>query len=261
MSLCVAKFVNEETALQDQRKLSTAAMQSHNHQNCVAHSPITIAKFVAYVGSGVPMGLARLYAAFVVGLYFAFHVMTVGASAEPRFMRVHGQAAPPYGFLQFCRAYQTECMRQTFRSRRFEASPARLSELDQVNRHVNASVIPATDDEVYGVEEYWTFPGAMGDCEDYVVLKRRILMNRGWPAGSLLITVVMDEHGEGHAVLTARTAQGDFVLDNKVSEVKLWTQTPYRYVMRQSYINPKVWMSLDPRATASPQALAGLRTR
>ena len=72
-------------------------------------------------------------------------------------------------------------------------------------------------------------------------------MELGWPASALLITVVRDERGEGHAVLTARTAQGDFILDNKTDEIKVWHRTRYDFVMRQSYLNPRVWMSLDPR--------------
>jgi predicted transglutaminase-like cysteine proteinase len=208
------------------------------------------------------MTIARMCVAMLcAGMFATAAVAETARHQEARFMRVHGQAAPPYGFLQFCRNFATECRAQPVLSTRFTTAPEHLSELDEVNRHVNTTIIPATDEEIYGVEEYWTFPKVMGDCEDYVVLKRRILMNRGWPASALLITVVQDEKGEGHAVLTARTTQGDFVLDNKHAEVRLWSQTPYRYVMRQSYINPQVWMSLDPEATASPQALAGVRTR
>ncbi len=207
------------------------------------------------------MTFARWCVALLCSGLFLGTAMAGETVNGPRYMRVHGQAAPPYGFLQFCRAYAAECRPKGFQNSRFDASPEHLSELDEVNRQVNNAVIPATDEAIYGVEEYWTFPGAMGDCEDYVVLKRRLLMQRGWPAGALLITVVLDEKGDGHAVLTARTAQGDFILDNKSADVRLWSTTPYRYIMRQSYINPRVWMSLDPRATASPQALAGVRSR
>ena len=59
-------------------------------------------------------------------------------------------------------------------------------------------------------------PRTKGDCEDYALLKRHTLIRKGWPVGSLLLTVVRDEKGEGHAVLTARTKQGDFILDNKI---------------------------------------------
>ena len=40
-------------------------------------------------------------------------------------------------------------------------------------------------------------------------------MLRGWPESKLLITVVRDENNEGHAVLTVRTDEGDFILDNR----------------------------------------------
>ena len=177
-----------------------------------------------------------------------------------QYMRVHGRALPPFGYVQFCQRNSGECAPAERASlARFDASPAHLSELDRVNRVINASVSPATDLELYGREEFWTFPVGQGDCEDYVVLKRRILMNHGWPASSLLITVVRDEAGDGHAVLTARTRQGDFVLDNKVDDVRLWSQTPYRYLMRQSYLNPQLWMALDPRASQTAATVAGVK--
>ena len=179
------------------------------------------------------------------------------ATRSPAFMRVFGNAQPPYGFIRFCEAVPGECAGHASNDARFDATPERLSELDDVNRTVNSEIEPATDMEVYGVAEYWTLPTTRGDCEDFALLKRHNLMERGWPASSLLMTVVRDEKNEGHAVLTARTSQGDFVLDNKVEAVKLWAQTPYHYVMRQSYIDPKVWVSLDPSDAASPAAIAG----
>ncbi len=169
----------------------------------------------------------------------------MGPSADP-FMRVYGSASPPFGFVQFCDRQPEECAGQGILQARFDANPQRFSELDQINRMVNAAIRPATDEELYGVRELWTLPTDAGDCEDYVLLKRQILIKRGWPVGSLLITVVRDERGDGHAVLTARTSHGDFVLDNKVDAVRLWSQTGYQFIMRQSYVDPKLWMSLAP---------------
>jgi predicted transglutaminase-like cysteine proteinase len=190
-----------------------------------------------------------------------------GASADPvsadrssPFARVYGQTLPPFGFVQFCEAWPDQCSPSGGTDHRFQATPERLSELDEINRVVNKAIQPATDLELYGVSELWTLPRDKGDCEDYALLKRRLLMERGWPASALLMTVVRDEQGEGHAVLTARTAQGDFILDNKVDAVKLWYLTPYQFVMRQSFINPKVWVSLDPQAN-SPVSIAGVRAR
>jgi len=176
------------------------------------------------------------------------------------YMRVFGQAIPPFGFIQFCDASPEECQAGSWRDRRFEATPDRLSELDEVNRYVNRRIRPTTDQELFGVTERWIIPTEQGDCEDYALLKRKILMARGWPAGSLLMTVVRDETGEGHAVLTARTAQGDFILDNKVDEMMLWYLKPYEFIMRQSFLDPKVWVSLNPQAY-SPAAIAVVRNQ
>jgi predicted transglutaminase-like cysteine proteinase len=184
-----------------------------------------------------------------------------GAEKPPAFMRVYGQTPPPYGFLQLCDSFPSECEPTIVPAddRRLPLTPERLSELDEVNRLANRTIQPATDLELYGVAEWWTLPVEKGDCEDYALLKRHILIARGWPSGALLMTVVKDEKGEGHAVLTARTSLGDFILDNKVDDIKPWDQTSYQLVMRQSYIHPRVWMSLDPRDAFSPGAIAGVK--
>ncbi len=183
------------------------------------------------------------------------------APAGPAFMRVYGTSPPPFGFVQFCERVPTECVAAGRNEPRFEATPERLSELDEINRQVNAEVIPATDLEIYGINEYWALPGERGDCEDYALLKRQMLMKRGWPSSALLLTVVRDERGDGHAVLTARTAQGDLILDNKISDIRPWHQTGYRYVMRQSFVEPKLWMSLMPAPMDRADALASTRAR
>jgi predicted transglutaminase-like cysteine proteinase len=176
------------------------------------------------------------------------------------FMRIYGPTLPPFGFVKFCARQPEECRQGGLEEDRFEATPARLQELAEINRSVNRAVEPATDLEVYGLTEYWTMPDTKGDCEDYALLKRRQLMRRGWPASSLLMTVVRDEKGEGHAILSVRTAQGDFILDNKTDEIRPWQKVPYTFVMRQSYIDPKVWVSLDARDARSPALLSGVRS-
>jgi len=176
------------------------------------------------------------------------------------FMRIYGPAQPPHGFVRFCEATPAECTSDHGQESRFEASAERLKELDEINRSVNKAIAPATDLEVYGVNEYWTMPRTRGDCEDYALQKRHDLAAKGWPVSSLLMTVVRDEKGEGHAVLTARTVQGDYILDNKIEDVRLWNKTPYQFVMRQSYLNPKVWVALDSRQ-GPLAALSGLENQ
>ena len=93
--------------------------------------------------------------------------------------------------------------------------------------------------------EQWDYPDdGKGDCEDYVLLKRRMLMQAGWPREALLITVVRDKKGDGHAVLTVKTNKGEFILDNQESEILPWNKTGYRFVKRQSQSDPNVWVAL-----------------
>ena len=127
-------------------------------------------------------------------------------------------------------------------------------DLVRVNRWVNETIRPMTDIEHWGVVEKWSYPDdGYGDCEDYVLLKRRLLMQAGWPRSALLITVVRDKKGEGHAVLTVKTDKGEFVLDNQDEDILLWSDTGYRFVKRQSQSNQNIWVDLDdPRpATAT----------
>jgi predicted transglutaminase-like cysteine proteinase len=88
-----------------------------------------------------------------------------------------------------------------------------------------------------------------------VLLKRKWLVERGWPSGALLVTVVFDEVGDGHAVLLARTSRGEFVLDNKTDRLRRWYDTAYRFVKRQSTVDPNRWVSIgDPRWTTQNTA-------
>ena len=81
---------------------------------------------------------------------------------------------------------------------------------------VNDTIKPITDLEHWGVSERWNYPDdGYGDCEDYVLLKRKMLTQAGWPRQALLITVVRDKQGDGHAVLTVKTDKGEFILDNQ----------------------------------------------
>lgn len=177
------------------------------------------------------------------------------------YLRVFGVTQPPYGFVDFCNRMPQECNEGKPEEVRVTGSNDQLGDLDRVNRKINREIEPISDKENYGVTEHWAIPvNGKGDCEDYALLKRQTLMRAGWPASALLMTVVLDEKGEGHAVLTARTASGDYILDNKTDEMKLWHQTPYRFIMRQSYLNPRLWMTLDPKEASPSVPIAGVKS-
>ena len=103
--------------------------------------------------------------------------------------------------------------------------------------------------------ERWSYPDdGYGDCEDYALLKRRILIEAGWPREALLLTLVRGADGEGHAVLTVTTDKGDYVLDNMSWDILLWSKIGYRFVKRQSQYDSNVWVSLGDSEPATPTA-------
>ena len=166
------------------------------------------------------------------------------ALAVGPYMKTAGTTSRPIGHDQFCRQYSSECNERSARSYKVKMSNKRWRELVSVNADVNLSVRPVTDQEHYGVEEHWTYPQGYGDCEDYVLMKRYMLMQKGWPASALLITVVLQPDGSGHAVLTARTSKGDYILDNLRPDVQVWTKTPYQYLKRQSSRDSARWVRI-----------------
>jgi predicted transglutaminase-like cysteine proteinase len=181
-----------------------------------------------------------------------------GAAERMAYVAVGEVTRPPIGWVQFCEERPWECKVEAREPRDVQLTKVAFKELDRVNRYVNDHVKPMTDLEHYGVIEKWTYPeDGYGDCEDYVLLKRRMLMQLGWPREALLITVVRDKKGDGHAVLTVRSDKGEFILDNQEAEILPWSDTGYRYVKRQSQSDPNVWVSLgDNRPTtyvASPR--------
>lgn len=167
--------------------------------------------------------------------------------------RVYGMAVAPYGAVRLCEVAPAMCM-SVGSSERLIDMDVWGSEVAALNVVINKAYKPRTDLDNVGMVEWWSLPvkGA-ADCEDYALAKRKALMERGWPSSALLMTVVRDEKGEGHAVLTARTVQGDFVLDNKSDTILAWNKTPYELVMRQTYTDPKVWVALEaPSAMGRP---------
>ena len=118
--------------------------------------------------------------------------------------------------------------------------------LVRINTWVNETIKPLTDFEHWGVVDRWSYPDdGYGDCEDYVLLKRRMLIQSGWPREALLVTVVRKEKDECHAVLTVTTDKGDYILDNENKNILLWSETRYQFVKRQSQVDPNVWVSLS----------------
>lgn len=167
-------------------------------------------------------------------------------SANASSMKTGKLTSQPIGHYEFCLAYADECAQL----RGVSLKPVKLTKdiwkhMVNINSAINMVIEPKSDLDIYGREEVWTFPDLAGDCEDYVLLKRQMLINEGVSPAALLITVVRKEDGEGHAVLTVRTDRGDFVLDNLTNQVKSWDQTPYDYLKRQSERHAGHWVTIE----------------
>jgi predicted transglutaminase-like cysteine proteinase len=182
-------------------------------------------------------------------------VASLPASSQP--IAVRNMAARPIkGWVSFCGQNPAECAVDASEPETVELTAQVWQTIIRINRHVNGSIKPATDKAHWGVEDRWDFAeDGYGDCEDYQLVKRRLLVEAGFPRRALLMTVVIDDEGQGHAVMMVRTNRGDYILDNKRNAVLPWHQTGYTFVKREGDLGA-AWASLG-GASASPVATAG----
>lgn len=179
-------------------------------------------------------------------------------AALPAHLNAVGGTSPPVGYVRFCSEHGPDCTASGEMVFEVSLDKAHLAQLESVNDRLNREIEPVTDLEHFGETERWAYPSdGKGDCEDYVLAKRRALIGLGWPASVLLITVVRDKDGDGHAVLTVVTNRGDLVLDNQMANILPWQDTGYRFVKRQSQGDPALWVSLG--ETRSPPVVGGGR--
>ena len=164
--------------------------------------------------------------------------------SKTAFVTEYGRALPPVGFVRFCASHPQDCRPIGGKANRLAMPPERWNVLYQVNNFVNGTIVPVSDQDLYGEPEHWAYPTDAGDCEDYLLLKKRYLEGLGFPPESLLITVVLDEKKEGHAVLTVTTKNGDFILDNRRNDILRWSDADYVFLKRQSPQDPRQWVAL-----------------
>jgi len=172
-------------------------------------------------------------------------LMGGSAEASPRFMQTGAITSQPIGHYVFCEAHRDECSIRSANTIAPRVTEFGWDTVRRINAEVNRDIMPMTDEEIFGRDEVWTYPKDVGDCEDFALLKRKILIEKGFAPADLLITVVRKPDGEGHAVLTLRTSDGDYILDNLDNSVKLWSETTYRYLKRQASFNTGRWVTID----------------
>ena len=156
-----------------------------------------------------------------------------------------GTAKPVAAWTVMCGRYPGECDVDVSQPTIITLNPAIWRTLTSVNRRVNTRIKPITDMAHWGIVDRWDYPDdGFGDCEDFQLLKRRMLVERGLPRRALRMTVVIDDIGEGHAVLMVRTNRGDLILDNKTNAILSGTRTGYTFVKREGQ-DGMGWVSLN----------------
>jgi len=184
----------------------------------------------------------------LAGALLAVSIMSTPAFAfdHPAFANVSYEITSiPVGAAEFCASRPGECGVNPNPVETMTLTNNRWAELVTINSNVNTAITPVTDQDLYKVAEYWTYPeNGYGDCEDIALEKRRDLIRNGWGPSTLLMTVARQPNGEGHAVLMVRTDRGDLILDNQDSTIKLWTETPYHLLKRQSQADSSKWVDI-----------------
>ena len=193
--------------------------------------------------------LPLLFALFV----FYFSVLMVGTEAgEAKLPPIttaalsQGTLPAPWGWRDFCRKNPADCsVQKNAAADPFVLTADKWKNILDTNTKVNQSIEPVSDMDHWGKPYSWDYPSdGKGDCEDYALLKRGLLIQKGVPASALLMTVVINRKGEGHAVLTLASDRGDYVLDNQTNEILSWESSGYRFVQRQSQTDPNEWVRL-----------------
>ena len=179
---------------------------------------------IAVIGLGVP-GL---------GANNNSHLVVVSASNGPS------------GFKGICKTYDWACS-TTSGNLRDDKSMMQMAIM--INAQVNATLEPVTDFDQYGVAERWTLPETgRGDCEDFALLKKKLLIESGIAASKLLM-VVAKAKGERHAMLILRLNDGDYVLDNLSPEIIAWRNSAYTFLELQAPAEPSGWENIKPQAS------------
>ena len=112
---------------------------------------------------------------------------------------------------------------------------------ERINAQVNASVTYKTDLEQYSKPDNWCLPSDFGDCEDYALLKRKLLLEQGWQNDKLGLCVCYTQSGEGHCCLWVETDKGSFILDNNYALPIKPSELPYKW---ESMLCDGVWQQL-----------------
>ena len=160
-------------------------------------------------------------------------------------MELIGKGFAPPAYHDFCRRNGALCGAGSG-ARIIRLDAGKRAELERLNLSVNRRIIERSDRVVHGVDDDWSLPVNVGDCEDFAILKKWELMERGWPSAALLLTVARQRFSnEGHVVLTVRTPPA------------ILSSTAVQMRSRTGRGHPTVIMPASRSAAGAGSALAG----
>lgn len=226
-------------------------------------------------------GLPRPLTFLVVGMLALFSAACSTHGSGPSRLATAELVAPPMGVFQFCVERLEECgiVETAVKADQGEKSddePTPRADIGEpmtdeqalaiarrINAEINMAITYRTDLELWGRDEAWLLPisdhgVAYGDCEDYVLEKRRALIEVGVPEDRLAIATVWSEFTGFHAVLVLRTADNDYVLDNATPHILTVAQTEYEWRSLQVGRNLLEWARVD--GTVNPAGSAPVIT-
>jgi predicted transglutaminase-like cysteine proteinase len=207
--------------------------------------------------------LNRLFSFATLAVIFGLAWNSFGEASEPGLPRstsasVGAETSIPYGWVDFCTRHAEECTLGKLRPMDIRLDRHVWKTLNEINAFANSAIEPISNLDHWGTMlDHWDYPvDGMGDCKIYALFKRKLLIERGFPRQALLMTIVRDLNGEGHAVLTVKTDRGDFVLDNLSETIRPWSATGYQFYKRQAQDDPNVWLSLGGATGGGPDEAA-----
>lgn len=191
------------------------------------------------IAKSIPGGLLSL----AIFAAFTFPAEAIDARKVQRdLLPVKAAVSAPAGASGLCAQYDWACAR-TGHARQIDLGA--LEMVQKINSAANRKVRPVSDQAQWATAERWSLPtNRGGDCEDYALYKKMMLIQAGFSPDQLLIATVLDRQRRSHAVLVLRTGSQDLVLDNLTSRIKGWRDTGYTFLRLQDPDQPNRWRAV-----------------
>ena len=144
------------------------------------------------IGRACPVAASVIWLTIGLG---TVHAQDMPAQISPTLsLQSHGRARPLDAWVEFCARVPSECEVRPDEPAVIKLTPEAWQLLARVNKQVNATIKAMSDQRHWGVPDQWDLPDdGYGDCEDYQLLKRKLLAEEGLPRRAMRMTVVIDD--------------------------------------------------------------------